>query len=767
MTMNYQAKLLLAGASLLASAIATPAFAQEEEGSAIDALTADIVVTATKKKDVENVQAVPLAITAFSQGSLEAIKVRDLQSLSYSTPNVSLDQVGTSRGTANFSIRGLGVNSSIPSIDPTVGVFVDGVYMGVNNGLVFDMFDLGSVEIARGPQGILFGRNTTGGAVIINTGDPTPDFRGKVKASLDGPVDGGRGGANFSVSGVVSGPIVTDKLNFKFGAYFNNDGGYFKNLFDGSNHGKASTEIVRGALEFRPAETIRMVGKLEYFHSKGDGPSGQNHGIYKRDTFDFAIDNAGFYENETLFASHKTEIEIGDGKLTNIFGWRNYDASTGGDIDATARFLFHSNTRFKQEQFSDELRFNQRFGALDLTTGAFWFTQKLRYDELRFYPTFISPLTQYGGGAQDHDVLGLFASGDFDVTDALTLTAGIRWSKETKDADITYIRPRPACSIVDATCPQTGKNPIIPTENNGFSDKKTWESWSPKLGAQYKFSNRAQVYANWTRGFRSGGYNFRITNANAFELVAATRGFSFDEEQVDSYEIGAKFQTDDRKLTLNAALFRTDVGNMQREINQASTSGVSQSIYNTADAKIEGAEAEVRFAATSNLLFTANVGYVNARYKTVKFDLTGDNVVNAADLSLDLPRTPKWTYGAGVIADFPVGEGSVTGRLSWQHRDRYAYTDSNYGWITASDNLEANLAWKNGSGLTVSIYAKNLLDEVQHGGDTQLGTAAQIPIFGGPLSTGVDVPFGANPKAGSFSPLNKGRVLGIEVGYDF
>lgn len=767
MTKNNRAKLLLAGASLLASAIATPAFAQEE-GSAIDALTADIVVTATKKKDVENVQSVPLAITAFSQGSLEAIKVRDLQSLSYSTPNVSLDQVGTSRGTANFSIRGLGVNSSIPSIDPTVGVFVDGVYMGVNNGLVFDMFDLGSVEIARGPQGILFGRNTTGGAVIINTGDPTPDFRGKVKLSVDGPVDSGRGGANFSVSGVVSGPVVTDKLNFKFGAYFNNDGGYFKNLFDGSNHGKASTEIVRGALEFLPAETVRMVGKLEYFHSKGDGPSSQNHGIYKRDTFDFSIDNRGFYENETLFGSHKTEIDIGDGKLTNIFGWRNYSASTGGDIDATPRFIFHSNTRFEQEQFSDELRFNQRFGALDFTTGAFWFTQKLRYDELRFFPTFISPTSQYGGGAQDHDVLGLFASGDFDVTDALTLTAGLRWSKETKDVDITYIRPRPACSIVDATCPQTGKNPLIPTENNGFSDKKTWESWSPKLGAQYKFSNRAQVYANWTRGFRSGGYNFRVTNANAFELVAATRGLSFDEEQVDSYEIGAKYQTDDRKLTVNVAAFRTDVGNMQREINQASASGVSQSIYNTADAKIEGFEGEVRFAATSNFLFTANVGYVNARYKTVKFDLTGDNVVNAADLALDLPRTPKWTYGLGVVADFPTAAGgAVTGRVAWQHRDRYAYTDSNFGWITASDNLEANLAWKDGNGLTVSIFAKNLLDEVQHGGDTQLGTATQAAIFGGPLSTGVDVPFGANPKTGTFSPLNKGRVLGFEIGYDF
>ena len=191
----------------------------------------------------------------------------------------------------------------------------------------------------------------------VITRQPGNEFEVRANGSYAGPDD------SWMVSGSVSGPIVTDKLNFKFGAYFNNDGGYFKNLFDGSNHGKASTEIVRGALEFRPAETIRMVGKLEYFHSKGDGPSGQNHGIYKRDTFAFSIDNPGFYENETLLANHKTEIDIGDGKLTNIFGWRNYDASTGGDIDATARFLFHSNTRFKQEQFSDELRFNQRFGA--------------------------------------------------------------------------------------------------------------------------------------------------------------------------------------------------------------------------------------------------------------------------------------------------------------------------------------------------------------------------------------------------------------------
>lgn len=288
------------GLSLVAIAAtgagAGTAWAQESGHgqSTIDILNADIIVTATKKKDVENVQSVPVAITAFNAETLQALQVRDVQTLTYSAPNVSLDQVGTSRGTANFSIRGLGVNSSIPSIDPTVGVFVDGVYIGVNNGIVFDVFDLGSVEIARGPQGILYGRNTTGGAVLINTGDPTPYFKANFRAFYEGPVDSGRGAGSMGGQAVVSGPIVKDVLNFKVGAYVNNDKGYFKNLFDGRDFGKAKTQILRGALEFLPAETVRMVAKVEYFNSDGDGPAAQNHGIYKRDTFDFSINNPGF-----------------------------------------------------------------------------------------------------------------------------------------------------------------------------------------------------------------------------------------------------------------------------------------------------------------------------------------------------------------------------------------------------------------------------------------------------------------------------------------
>jgi len=133
----------------------------QERSSAIDVITDEILVIGTKKADAENVQDVPIAVTAFNADTLDALKVRTLEGLSFSAPNVSLDEIGTSRGTANFSIRGLGVNSSIPSIDPTVGVFVDGVYLGLNTGVVFDLFDLDSVEVLRGPQGILFGTMIT------------------------------------------------------------------------------------------------------------------------------------------------------------------------------------------------------------------------------------------------------------------------------------------------------------------------------------------------------------------------------------------------------------------------------------------------------------------------------------------------------------------------------------------------------------------------------------------------------------------------------
>ncbi|WJY19806.1 TonB-dependent receptor [Alteriqipengyuania flavescens] len=748
---------------------ATPGEAQEPEGrqgrqSALDDLSGVIVVTATKTEDAEEVQDVPLSVTAFNSQSLEALKVRDVQSLTYSAPNVSLDQVGTSRGMANFSIRGLGINSSIPSIDPTVGVFVDGVYLGVNGGVVFDLFDLDSVEILRGPQGVLFGRNVTGGAVLLNTGNPTEEFQGKFRAAVDGPFVDDRGGANYYASGVVSGPLVEDTVLFKLGAYYNNDEGYFTNLFDGSNQGAAETYIVRGALELRPRDDVTLLAKLDYFDSTGDGPAGQNRGIFRRDTFDLSIDNRGSYDTEITTGSLRADVEVGPGTLSNIFGYRDYSAFTNGDIDSAPIFGFHSDTEFTQEQYSNEIRYAISEADYDLTFGGFYFTQDLAYTEVRDLPP-LSPLTFYGGGTQEHTVLGAFASAKYYLTERLSVQAGLRWSREEKDDTVTYIRPRPMCSVVDGTCPTTGTNPFIPTENNGFEDGNVWENLSPKLGLQYELDN-AQVYASWTRGYRSGGYNFRITNAQVFEnvVVPATGGnFYFDEERVDNYELGAKFQSLDGRITLNGAVYYTDIADMQREVNQSSpTAGVSQFILNTADASIYGGELEGRFRVLDSLLLTGNIGIIDASYDEVRFDISGDGVIDGADLALKLPRVPDLTWGLGLIHELYLGSDSeILTRVNFQHRDEFAYTDSNLGYIQEADMLDVNITWNTPmEGLSFSIYGKNLLDEVQAGGDTQ------VP-FGGPLSTGQAVPFAFYPQFGTLAPLSKGRTLGAEVTFEF
>ena len=758
-------KSLLCGCACVSVlAVALPAAAQDagdNEKNAVSRVLQTVTVTATKKADAENIQDVPLSVTAFNSDSIEALKVRDLTNLSYSTPNVSMDDVGTTRGTANFSIRGLGINSSIPSIDPAVGIFVDGVYLGINNGVIFDLFDVDSIEVLRGPQGLLFGRNTTGGAVLINTGNPRDEFGYKLKASVEGPVDDGRGGPSATVQGVITGPIVEGKLNGKLGVYYNTDDGYFKNLYNGDNQGEAQTTIVRSALEWLPSDQLTMLGKVEYFQSRSDGPASQNRGLYERDSFDLAIDAPGYSDTESWFATLRADLDVafGNGTVTNILGYRDFTSSALSDIDALPFFGFHAGAVTDQEQISNELRYAGNFGRADVTTGVYYFSQDVAYDEVRDLPP-LSPLTFYGGGSQDHAVYGIFGQVEYALTDKLRGIVGLRYANEEKDAAVTYIRPRPECSVVAGSCSASGTNPYIPTENNGFTDSDSWSNWTPKVGFQYMPEDATQIYGNYTRGFRSGGYNFRITAPAAFEAIfPSDKPRSFDQETVDSYEIGVKHQTQDGRAQINGALFYTSIKDMQRELNLSDpTAGVVQTILNTADAGIKGIELEGRYAFTENFLVTANVGLIDAQYDKVRFDISGDGVVDAADKALALPRVPETTWGVGFIWDVDLGDkGTLVSRANFQHRDEFAYSDNNFGWVQAADMVDANLTWNTPyRGLSVSIYGKNLLDEVTAGGDTQ------VP-FGGPLSNGINLPFDAYPAAGTFSPLSKGRRIGLEV----
>jgi iron complex outermembrane receptor protein len=326
---------------------------------------------------------------------------------------------------------------------------------------------------------------------------------------------------------------------------------------------------------------------------------------------------------------------------------------------------------------------------------------------------------------------------------------------------ITYVRPRAACSAIAGTCPVTGTR--VAGENNGFTDSRAWDSLSPQVALSYKPMRNLAFYGSWTRGQRSGGYNLRITQPQAFEQIAATLGSpAYDEEQVDSFEAGVKWRAANGLAELKAATFRSYVDNLQREINVPSaTSGLAQSIYNTADARIAGGELELRLAPAAGLELSANLGLTDAKYTKAFFDINSDNTINAADLALELPRAPKATWGGSVGYAVPIGGGNTLhADAFFQHRDRFAYTDNNWGFNDASDRLDATLAWQHG-GWRVTLYGRNLLDEVQFGGDTQL------PFAGGTFSDGNNRPFDPQPAAGTFSPVQKGRVLGVELGAAF
>ena len=256
-----------------------------------------------------------------------------------------------------------------------------------------------------------------------------------------------------------------------------------------------------------------------------------------------------------------------------------------------------------------------------------------------------------------------------------------------------------------------------------------------------------RIYAHWTRGFRSGGYNLRNT---ALDIVNLGPG-PFDEETVDNYEIGFKIRFE--RGHLNGSLFFNEIEDMQWEVNLSDpVSGVVQVIKNTADAEIPGIELDGAFHLTDNLLVTASAGWIDPEYKKVGFDLNSDGVIDARDKDLDLPRAAEWTYSLGLRHRLQVGDwGHIASRVSYSYRDESSYTDNNLGFILEQEILDAGLDFHLSDGHWVfSIYGKNLLNEVKHGGDTQLPTRL------GPI-----------PLGGAYAPLAKGRVVGGEVTYTF
>jgi len=728
----------------LSNAVVSTSLHAQEESEVVgksNPLFEVIEINARKMKNAEPVQETPLAISAFGEEQLDALHISDLSDLSFSSPNVQFDEIGTIPGVQNFSFRGQGINSSIPSVDPTVGTFIDGMFLGTSYGVVVDIFDIESIEILRGPQGLLFGRNVTGGAVNIRTKRPDEEFNASFKAGITD-------GNEYTIAGTAEGTLIDDKLKGKIVFYRKDDGGYFDYKGTGNQDtftrgtstiepiyfsdereqtGEMETQLLRGTLVYNATDNLEFTLIGELGTMEGDGAIWQTTGALldastgeyldeSSGKFETAGDEGGLTDGDWGHLILETNYELGDGIITNISAYREIDFLSIFDLDGSSTPIFALQGDTKQNQFSNELRYaGTAFdGKLDYTFGHYYFEQNMSYLEGRII--FGGLIRAALGGEMDHKTTGAFVSGDYHISDKLTITAGARYTKEEKQAE-----------VIDST---NGVCTDIFTFEGceTISLARDWNSITPKVGFDYQFSKKSMVYAFWTKGFRSGGVNFRNAKPTLFSPGPT------DAESQDSYEIGFKNDLFDDRLRLNSSFFFNEITDIQREINISDPDViVLQATLNAGDAEIKGVEVDFLGVVTDNLTLSGSVGVIDGDYTYKKPE-------TAEQFGDDLPRLSEFSYAISANYSLDLEDnGYLDFQVGYSYKDRAAYTDSNNAYFPESRELTTNINWSNlAETLSVSLYGKNLLDE---------------PRWGNITGSGV------------WGPQQKGKVFGLEVKY--
>lgn len=717
---------LLGCASFLA--ISAPALAQQEPPPAQEApqeqqagqggaqaMIQDIVVRARKKSVAESAQSVPVSLTALSGDQIEAMFANDLTDVGQSMPNVRLDDAGAFPGVANFTIRGMGFNSTIASVEPTVGTFVDGMYIGANLGGLQDTLDLESVEVLRGPQGTLFGRNVTGGAVLIRSRRPDGEFGGVFKAGI------GSGERRLIAAGIEG--SLTDTVAAKiYGRYSDRDGDY-DNITTGGKHGALEEFAVRPIVRWRPSPSvdINLIG--EYGKTDGDGVASRL--IDDPDQLLFqqgAREPAGGAEKLSINFRGDTDIEwyqtildasfdVGPGTITSITGYRDVSYGSTGDTDGSELEVARAINQMDQHQFSSELRYAaQAFdGKLDYTIGAYYLEQRL---EQFYHVIFFGESNQRSRGVLKHKTWSIFAQGDYEFVPNVFLTLGGRYTWEKKSARNART---PDCDL-DLNCVLSD------------SGSTTWKNFTPKVGLSWQATPDVLVYASWTKGFRSGGYNIRTTGED--ELAGP-----YDEETVKALEGGVKTQFWNGRARINVAAFHNKYSGLQRTVND----GLVNFIANVAEATVNGFEVETTVLPFENLALTANVGYLDAKYDDYVLPGTEENLRGK-----QLIRAPKWTYTLAATHDLDLrSAGFVTSRISLRHSGRAPANDPGDYFAPAYDLLDASITWSpsRDSGLEVAIWGKNLTNETYALTATYVGTLFTNLYQALPRRYGVEVTY--------------------------
>lgn len=662
---NLKAALALS-ASLLV--LAAPASAQESEDySGIG----DIVVTAQKR--AENIQDVPIAISAVGRQYLESRGIQSIEDLSTIAPNVKFERAPSSKTISQISIRGsVTINPAI-TWEPAVGLYLDGVYIAKAQGSIFDVADLDRVEILRGPQGTLYGRNALAGAVNLVTAKPSGEAGGRFEATY-GSFD------TMKVRGMINLPrmgIFSVKLS---GQYEKRDGlvkvipnplaGVFTALPNQVNETdslKSGSFMVQVRAELSDAVTADYT--YDYSKQVQTPPFAQllrvNRNGDPRDLFDpnspayafggaffpieryanptrqtvASIDGAVYEKSRSYGHALTLTADLGATTLKSITAYRNLAWADGLDLDGSPMKVAFTQRITSYDAFSQEL---QATGAalndrLNYVAGAFYFAEKAET---------LGPQVFFGGGSDLQSDYGshtkafaLYAQLDYKLTDALKLTLGGRYTHEKKDIR-RYLRVN-----VDAANNIFTPTVIANIPYGGVPDAK-FSDFSPAATLAYEISPQVNVYARYARGFKSGGFNgetnvFFDPGAPAGCPIGATElCVPYKAEKVDSFELGLKTQLFDNRLTFNVAAFRDEHKDIQLSIFTAQGAAASV-VRNAASARIQGLEFEAVAKPVDGFTLNASIAVLDPKYKNY-IDGGVDVSANRA-----FPHSPKFSATAG------------------------------------------------------------------------------------------------------------------------
>ena len=763
------------------------AYAQREITSSIE----EIVVTAQKRE--ENLQDVPSSVSAMDAATLEKTFARDLLDVAGVSPNLIIDPI-LGNGTAAISIRGVQMNDVEKSFDPAVAVYQDGIYLATATGALLNTWDAERIEVLRGPQGTMFGRNTIGGLVHVIRSKPTGELGGKINitAAEDSQTD---------IKAVLNLPaLLNGTLATKITAMRLDGGEYFYNPTRQTDEGGVDVEAYSFSALWNPTDNLQIqltyddiddqtdVRPVSCFTQPGElfGVVGQPLASECNGGSDLGFHRTVFQNTEQSASVEveavtlNVEYDINENnKLVFVYGSREMEETSLQEFDASALELFRVSRPQFEEQESIEVRWESKFTNGQLTLGGYlWDSEYDAWQTTYFFGGFNdSPRTLHST-----ENTAFFGQLDYDVNDKITLTVGGRWIDEekefcqmftTKAGDETPIfnwfgssDPDPRIiqkswgqcpGYVPAATAQNDYTDPVTGENATFTGTESWDDFTPKIGFTYELENGI-AYATYSEGFRSGGFNGRATGAN--------NAGPYDPESVESIELGIKTIWANNTFQFNASAFTVDYTDKQEDVVLPGTDGAVTLtiVQNAAAVSIDGLEIETLWIPTEGLTLTANLGILDANYDNY---MVQDGAGNMVDKSgFDLRRAPEMTLALGALHEYALTNGNfIVSSLNYRWKDDYCVQGNNFKAIEA--HYGANPACNKAHGIIdasisyetenwrLSLFGKNLGDEdyLLH----FLDVASSVNATSASDSSPVYV-----PGLWSFGTVNRPRYFGVE-----